>query len=276
MEFDRHDDDDEDQDSDLDDNDFKCYENIKVKEEDERAIEMFMSKDITPTRTIGDIIREKAFNAKTEIETQCSGIESVQLCTLDPKIRAMYEGVRDVLSKYRSGKLPKAVKIVPRLKNWEQIVYIMGPGEWTAAAMYQMTRIFSSNLTANMAQRFYNLALLPRFRDDMAEYKRLTFHMYQALRKALYKPRAFMKGIVLPLLQSGNCTLREVIILGSVIERNSIPILESSAAMLKIAEMEYTGANSVILRVFLDKKYALPYEVVDGVVHHFLRLVSYF
>lgn len=137
--------------------------------------------------------------------------------------------------------------------------------------MYQATRIFASNLKEKMAQRFYNLVLLPRIRDDLAEYKRLNFHLYQALRKSLFKPGGFMKGILLPLLESGNCTLREAIIIGSVIARNSIPMLHSSAAMLKIAEMDYTGANSIFLRIFFDKKYALPYRVVDAVVFHFLR-----
>lgn len=78
-------------------------------------------------------------------------------------------------------------------------------------------------------------------------------------------------GLILPLLESGNCTLREAIIVGSVVARNSIPILHSSAAILKIAEMDYTGANSIFLRVFFDKKYALPYRVVDAVVFHFTR-----
>ena len=41
--------------------------------------------------------------------------------------------------------------------------------------------------------------------------------------------------------------------------------------MLKIAEMEYSGANSIFLRIFFDKKYAMPYRVVDAVVFHFLR-----
>ena len=41
--------------------------------------------------------------------------------------------------------------------------------------------------------------------------------------------------------------------------------------MLKIAEMEYSGANSIFLRIFFDKKYALPYRVVDAVVFHFLK-----
>nr|XP_034187076.1 bystin [Osmia lignaria] len=247
------------------------YEDIQINEEDERAIEMFMSKDPTPMKTLADIILEKLTEKKTEIETQFSDVGSMQMQDLDPRVKAMYEGVRDVLSKYRSGKLPKAFKIVPSLKNWEQILYITDPTKWSAAAMYQATRIFASNLKEKMAQRFYNLVLLPRIRDDIAEYKRLNFHLYQALRKALFKPAGFMKGILLPLLESGTCTLREAVIIGSVIAKNSIPILHSSAAMLKIAEMDYTGANSIFLRIFFDKKYALPYRVIDAVVFHFIR-----
>lgn len=247
------------------------YENIEINEEDERAIQMFMSKDPTPMKTLADIILEKLTEKKTEIETQFSDVGSFQMQDLDPRVKSMYEGVRDVLSKYRSGKLPKAFKIVPSLRNWEQILYITDPPRWSAAAMYQATRIFASNLKEKMAQRFYNLILLPRIRDDLVEYKRLNFHLYQALRKALFKPAGFMKGILLPLLESGTCTLREAVIIGSVIAKNSIPILHSSAAILKIAEMDYTGANSIFLRIFLDKKYALPYRVIDAVVFHFLR-----
>ncbi|XP_012221311.1 bystin [Linepithema humile] len=247
------------------------YENIEIDEEDERALQMFMSKNPAPTRTLADIIMEKLTEKKTELDTQFSDAGTIQLQDLDPRVKAMYEGVRDVLAKYRSGKLPKAFKIVPSLKNWEQILYITDPPRWSAAAMYQATRIFASNLKEKMAQRFYNLILLPRIRDDLEEYKRLNFHLYQALRKALFKPAGFMKGILLPLLESGTCTLREAVIIGSVIAKNSIPILHSSAAILKIAEMDYTGANSIFLRIFLDKKYALPYRVVDGVVFHFLR-----
>lgn len=247
------------------------YENVEINEEDERAIQMFMSKDPVPMKTLADIILEKLTEKKTEIETQFSDVGSIQMQELDPRVKAMYEGVRDVLTKYRSGKLPKAFKIVPSLRNWEQILYITEPTKWSAAAMYQATRIFASNLKEKMAQRFYNLILLPRIRDDLAEYKRLNFHLYQALRKALFKPAGFMKGILLPLLESGTCTLREAVIIGSVIAKNSIPILHSSAAILKIAEMDYTGANSIFLRIFLDKKYALPYRVIDAVVFHFLR-----
>lgn len=53
----------------------------------------------------------------------CLGI---QLADVDPRVRKMYEGVREVLAKYRSGKLPKAFKLLPKVCNWEQLLYITG------------------------------------------------------------------------------------------------------------------------------------------------------
>ncbi|KAG8512049.1 Bystin [Galemys pyrenaicus] len=243
---------------------------VAVDPEDERAIEMFMNKNPPARRTLADIIMEKLTEKQTEVETVMSEVSGFPMPQLDPRVLEVYRGVREVLSKYRSGKLPKAFKVIPALSNWEQILYVTEPEAWTAAAMYQATRIFASNLKERMAQRFYNLVLLPRVRDDIAEYKRLNFHLYMALKKALFKPGAWFKGILIPLCESGTCTLREAIIVGSIITKCSIPVLHSSAAMLKIAEMEYSGANSIFLRLLLDKKYALPYRVLDALVFHFL------
>ena len=62
--------------------------------------------------------------------------------------------------------------------------------------------------------------------------------------------------------------------MSSVLAKSSIPMLHSAAAILKIAEMDYNGANSIFLRTLLDKKYALPFRVVDAAVFHFIRLVQ--
>ncbi|KAK0078996.1 hypothetical protein PV325_001863 [Microctonus aethiopoides] len=129
----------------------------------------------------------------------------MQMQELDPRIKAMNESVGDALTKYRSGKLPKAFKIISQLQNWEQLLSITQPNRWSATAI---------------------------IRDDLAEYKRLNFHLYQALKKALFKLCGFMKGILLPLLESGTCTLREAAIVGSLIAKKSITILHSSAALL--------------------------------------------
>ncbi|XP_035902324.1 LOW QUALITY PROTEIN: bystin [Anopheles stephensi] len=247
------------------------YDDLKISEEDERALQMFQHKDGPKTRTLADIILEKMTEKQTEIQTQFSDNESLKLDNIDPNVREMYKGVRDVLKRYRNGKVPKAFKLIPKLRNWEQFLYITEPQSWSAAAMFQATRLFSSGLTQHMAQRFYNLVLLPRVRDDLAEYGRLNFYLYRSLKKALFKPAAFMKGIVLPLLEAGDCTLREAIIIGSVVSCTSIPVLHTAACLLKICEMEYSGACSVFIRIILDKRYALPYRVIDAAVFHFLK-----
>lgn len=232
---------------------------------------MFQNDSGTKQKTLAEMIMERIAEKQTELHTQISDAGTLKIEDIDPRVKEMYEGVRDVMKRYRSGKVPKAFKIIPKLRNWEQILYLTEPHNWSAAGMYQGTRTFSSVLAQHMAQRFYNLVLLPRIRDDLAEYSRLNAHLYGALRKALFKPAAFMKGIILPLLESGDCTLREAIIVGSVIARNQIPVLHSSACLLKICEMEYTGANSIFIRIFLEKRYALPYRVVDAAVFHFIR-----
>ncbi|CAF5149300.1 unnamed protein product, partial [Rotaria magnacalcarata] len=82
-------------------------EEVSINEEDEKALEAFMSGQ--PRRMLGDIIAEK--QAKTESSPDND---------LDPRISSMYEQVGQILSHYRSGKIPKAFKILPNLSNWEQ------------------------------------------------------------------------------------------------------------------------------------------------------------
>jgi hypothetical protein len=59
-----------------------------------------------------------------------------------------------MLRRYKSGKLPKAFKMLPGLSSWEDYLYLTRPEEWSPHAVYAATRIFASNLNAAMAQRY--------------------------------------------------------------------------------------------------------------------------
>jgi len=248
------------------------YEEIEIDAADERILENFMSNEPCERRTLADIIMEKISEKKTEIQSQVSQADTKPM--MDEKIVSVFKCLGEILSKYRAGKLPKAFKVIPSLENWEEVLHCTEPDNWTPAAMYQATRIFVSNLNVKMSQRFFNLVLYPRIRDDISEYKRLNYHLYMAMKKALFKPAAFFKGILLPLCESGTCSLREAVIVGSVLAKTSVPVLHSAAVMLKIAEMDYTGANSIFLRILLDKRYALPFRVIDALVYHFIKFQS--
>lgn len=215
---------------------------------------------------------ESEFSAGGQLGSEGFVHEQRFVKDLDPQVCDLYRGVAKVLAKYRSGVMPKAFKLIPTLANWEQILQYTAPENWTAASMYEATKLFSSNLKDDMAQRFYNIILLPRLRDDIAEYKKLNFHLYNALKRALYKPGAFYRGIILPLCEeSSETSLREAVIISSILKKTHVPLLHSAATMLKIAEMPHSPVRCVFLMDLISKNYALPYRVLDGIVDHFTR-----
>ncbi|EXX62541.1 hypothetical protein RirG_160700 [Rhizophagus irregularis DAOM 197198w] len=245
------------------------YEELEIDEKDQEILKKFLPNAPRERKTLADLIMEK-IESQNLIKDKTSDVTS-QHPSINPKVVEVYTKVGTLLRRYKSGKLPKAFKIIPSLSNWEEILYLTHPENWPPHATFQATRIFVSNLKTKQTQRFFDLVLLEKVRDDIHENKKLNYHLYMALKKALYKPAAFFKGILFPLCESGTCTLKEAAIIGSIISKVSIPILHSSAGLLRLAEMEYSGPNSLFIRILLDKKYALPYKVVDALVFHFLQ-----
>jgi len=248
------------------------YDDDIVNEHEESLVKMFLHSNVTQSRTLADIIMEKIREKEQDDET--SAPIDVSSVDIPPKVIEVYTGVGDLLQHFKSGKLPKALKMLPHLKNWEKIMWITRPDLWSPAGTFVVTRIFTSNLNAKLAQRFLNLVLLEKCRDDIRNYSKLNFHLYMALKKALFKPAAFYKGIMLPLVLSGTCTLREACIFGSVISKVSIPSIHSAAALLRLIEIPYTGATSVFVKILLSKKYAFPRRVIDGLISHFCSFIE--
>ncbi|MCJ1474410.1 snoRNA-binding rRNA-processing protein [Lambiella insularis] len=198
---------------------------------------------------------------------------------LPAKVVEVYTKIGLILSRYKSGKLPKPFKIIPTLPQWEDLLAITRPESWTVNACYEATKIFVSS-NPFVVRRFLESVILDRVREDIHETRKLNVHLYKALQKATYKPAAFFKGFLFPLVNSGTCTLREAHIISSVLTRVSIPVLHSAAALMRLTEIaaeqasvstEGGGATNIFIRVLLEKKYALPYKVIDNLVFHFLR-----
>ncbi|KAJ2851271.1 snoRNA-binding rRNA-processing protein [Coemansia brasiliensis] len=249
------------------------YEEEELEGEDAAIFEKFMPSAPRERQNLADIIMAKIKQHEinsTETEKPSSDARPTPP-GLDKKIVQVYTKIGQLLRRYKSGPVPKAFKIIPSIRNWEEVMYLTSPDTWTPQATYQATRMFVSNMKPKQAQKFLNLVILDRVRDDIAENKKLNYHLYMSLKKSLYKPAAFFKGILFPLCESGTCTLREAVIIGSVLSKISVPMLHSAAALFQLSEMEYSGPTSLFIRVLLDKKYALPYKVLDSLVFHFLR-----
>eukprot|EP00823_Brevimastigomonas_motovehiculus_P002891 TRINITY_DN1715_c0_g1_i1.p1 TRINITY_DN1715_c0_g1~~TRINITY_DN1715_c0_g1_i1.p1 ORF type:complete len:445 (-),score=171.04 TRINITY_DN1715_c0_g1_i1:294-1628(-) len=238
----------------------EALDEIQLTAEDEEALSMFMPQQKMGRRTLADYINE-AIEAKAATDAAAkkgNGEEAPKVDTkLDPKLVNVYSQVAKFMQHYSSGKIPLAFKIIPTLKNWEQVLHITAPEKWSAQAMFQATRVFASNLNQKMAQRFYSLVLVQRIREDVAKHKRLNFHLYQAAKKAIYKPNAFFQGILLPLCKEG-MTVRESVIICSVLNKCSIPVLHAAVAISKLAQYNvgenFSGTTTLVLKTLLNKK----------------------
>ncbi|XP_018459271.1 bystin isoform X1 [Raphanus sativus] len=250
------------------DDDDDCYQE-DVNEDDEKLFESFFAKNAPPQRTLANIIIKKIKDNDAELAQ-----EERPDPQMDPNIAKLYKGVAKLMSEYTVGKMPKAFVRITKMERWQDVLYLTEPEKWSPNAMYQATRIFAHHLKNSQIQRFYNYVLLPRVREDIRKNKRLHFALYQAVKKSLYKPSAFNKGILFPLCKSGTCSLREAVILGSILEKCSFPVDHSGIALLNLAEMEYCGTTSYFIKTLLEKKYCMPYRVLDALVAHFMRFVD--
>lgn len=102
---------------------------------------------------------------------------------LPAKVVEVYSKIGLIMSRYKSGKLPKPFKILPTIPAWETLLSVTRPDNWTPNAVYAATRLFISG-KPQIAQQFLNQVLLPAVQQDILETKKLNIHLYNALKKA--------------------------------------------------------------------------------------------
>lgn len=267
-------------------------EDVELSAEDAASLEMFLPSgggSGKAARTLGDIILDKIREKEQQqapggmthgsnvhfgagfdgapVGTDAAAAQAVR-AKLDPKIVEVYTKVGKFLSHYSSGKIPKAFKLIPNLKSWEEVLFLTNPDDWSVQSYYVATKLFSSNFNPKQAQRFYAVILLPKIRHDIETNKHLHFHLYQSIKKSLYKPAAFFKGLLLPLAEEG-ASARESVIMASILAKCTIPVLHSSVALLKLAQMPYSGTTALFIKTLLNKKYSLPRQVIRQLVQYF-------
>lgn len=246
-------------------------EEIEVDEKDAALFEKYFASNGPGNGSINlaDKIMAKIQEKETIKENNSRPVDAV---LLPPKVISAYEKIGQILSTYTHGKLPKLFKVLPSLRNWEDVLFVTNPEKWTPHAVYEATKLFVSNLQANEAQKFVEMVLLERFRTSIedSEDHSLNYHIYRALKKSLYKPGAFFKGFLFPLVDS-HCSVREATIAASVLAKISVPVLHSSVALTQLVQRDFKPSTTVFIRVLIEKKYALPYQTLDELVFYFMR-----
>lgn len=244
-----------------------------IDEEEARLLQRFQPASKVQSRHLSGIIVEKIAEHTKNAAPQASSSREEGGSSIDPRVARVYTAIGTVLQHYTSGKVPKAFKVLPNIQNWEELLLLTKPDKWSPHAVYQATRIFSASLNEAMAQRFYASVLLPVIHDRLLEEKKLHPALFMAVRKALFKPVAFFKGFLLPLATDEECTLREALVISSVLQRSHLPPVPTAVALVKISQQPFRGPCAVFLRVLIDKQMSLPYQAIDALVAYFHRFL---
>ena len=257
----------------------KEEEEIKYLETENK---LFITKDYYDVKeTDKDILNwddEDNQNIDNKANDFFEQMNTVNKKIINQKIVDAYKLVGEVLRTYTSGKLPKAFNILPSTEDWEDLINITEPYNWTPQAMYEAVIQFSSGEVL-MTYTFYEKYLVPAIRNDIKKNKKLNIHYYNCLKRALFKPSAFFKGIILPM--SKTLSAKEASIIGSILRKCSIPNNHASAALVKLMQLCETDKNGIsvgalfFMRLLLVKKYAFPTEVKEKLVKFFLSYYNF-
>ena len=202
-------------------------------------------------------------------------MDDINETELDPQAIEKFKDLGVILSRWTSGKLPKLFGVLPGLEQWREYIVFTNPKRWTPHSMYEAVCMFASNMNNTLVEGFYRDFFVPNIRDDIKANGKLNLYLYNGLKKAIFKPAGFFKGIIFPLAE--NLTFKEANIIGSILKRCSIPIAHSAAALSKL--MELNGETRVsqghffFIKLLLMKKYALP-TIVKSKLVSFLYDVS--
>jgi len=260
-----------------DNGDYDYAADVEMSEADRAALEMFMPKQTAPRANLSDLIMQKIKERETAASLNLAPAVregDIQLMpTANPQVINTYRKLGKYLNKYRSGTLGKAFKFIPRLPNWEEILYYTSPMDWSPQATNAAVRFLSATLSPKRAQRFYSLVLVPKVQAMVEAEGKLNYHMYDAVKRAIYKPTAFFKGIILPLAAQG-CSSKEAICYASVLSKISIPNMHAAMTLLQLARMSFNSVQCLFMRVLINKKFALPLPVISAITEYFFKTIK--
>ena len=112
--------------------------------------------------------------------------------------------------------------------------------------------------------------MVPAVKRDLEKNKKLNYHYYESLIKALYKTNAWFKGVLFQFCNK-ETNLREVKVIESLLTKMTIPVISSSVALIKMTEMSPSSAILHYLKALVSKNYSFPRKVLSVLTNYLLE-----
>ncbi|KAI9487548.1 MAG: Bystin-domain-containing protein [Benjaminiella poitrasii] len=247
-------------------------QSFSISKEDKELESIFEIPKNEPVILI--TLQDLVFSKKNQYARGIVRADQNILSLSDPSVIKMYKKAEYLLANFQSSEsLPKVIKIIPFLPNWDEILLLTNPFTWTPQATYEITKVFLNNVKATQMKQFFQFVLLHIVRSNTIENNQLNPSLYLALRAAISRvPGLFLKGFVFPLCELKCYILKESIVIANIIAQAKFPVLYTATALLKLSDLPFTLSVCILIFALLKKEQALPYRVVDAlVINYFCR-----
>ena len=190
---------------------------------------------------------------------------------LKSKMVRLLKRTGSMLKIYRSGKIPRSIKIISVLKNFEEILWFTRPDTWSPHALYAVTKLFLKNLRPLQLERFLTMVFIPRLQENIFQKnKKVSVHIFMTLKMISKIPKIFFSLIILPTAESLNFTTREAILFSILISKISVPREIVSTFLSMFLRQNFTNEKLILLNSILNKNFLLPIRMIDMLVDFFI------
>ncbi|KAL7715758.1 Bystin [Entamoeba marina] len=225
---------------------------VAIDEESLQLLEAFKN-DVEVADVNSMITSQLNLIKKEESKTTTTTTKPVEKKQIPTKVVKMFNELGVFLSHYHVGRMPRVFKLLPSFEEWAELLQLTNPATWTPHSLFAATKLFIHS-TSSIAEKFMNTFLLPIIRNSMHKTKKLHFQEYLAVKRCIYQPAAFFKGIIFPLCQTNDVTFKEATIIASILQKVSIPAKHSAVALYKLSTIPYNSTQGLFMKTLLDKK----------------------
>jgi essential nuclear protein 1 len=187
------------------------------------------------------------------------------------KVLKILERTGIILKVYRSGKVPKIVKIIPLFENFEDLIWYTRPDRWSTRALFIVSKIFIKKLNNFETKRFLTLIFLPRLQECIFKKENLNLYIPFISKIANLNPKIFFSSIILPFFTSSRCCKTESVVLSLILLKISFQTKHISWALIKLLKTSQNSPKYIILRTLLAKNYNFSYRILDVLVDFFIK-----
>ncbi|KAI8366524.1 Bystin [Blakeslea trispora] len=209
-----------------------------------------------PPKSMG-VLADQAFSKKDRRQGKPI------LSTSDHKVIQTY---KKQVRFFSSQALPKVLQIIPSLANWEAILFLTCPSNWSSDAVLKMTRLFLHHVKANQTKQYFQYILVHAVQSNLRLHQ--SIYLDSALHQSLMlsitsHPGLFLKGYVFT--QAEHLSLTEANLLCQII--TPLPVLYTSMALLEWASYPLTLPICLLIDKLIDQQSPLPCRVIHSLVY---------